>query len=442
MQFIIPTLAYVALLLLAFRANRDVLSPAKLYMYVLAVSWGAIFYERWSLLTNFSFVMQVLACVPAVFIERGTRRRILYPQKREGFARNRSLRNVHLTVWLTTCIPLACAITLLRYAGGLNGFRAMVAIRAKAFSNLNWLLTGAALLGPLNNLYLSSVLFKHASLQKNVLYILHFSLTLTVLFFCGGRAGLIQVLLVSICLYHYICRRVSLLSLITFAGVCLAAIGFIGAYRLMQRSEFFSSSLTNTEIQGATSFTEYGPEAVELVARQPYFSPALGYTYYAAVSTFVPRAWWPDKPDTGGRLFTLEFLGDVNHGIYNVNPCILAECMFNFGIAAGLPLGILVQAVVLFSLSVKYTRIRTRWELYCQPSTATLFLFTVTSVAESTFAEFSGLLGNLLVISVCVAPFYYLERVGWLRTAVHRVSRSTLVSAKGAMTPPIGFRSR
>lgn len=397
---------YLAALLIALNANGDLLSPSKLYLYTLGCSWATIFYEKQEISTDLAFVLMIVPLIPAIVIENRSviRRRVkdrqrLIPQPVAGAFKFDCL------FWLATVIPVSAMAWLVIHMGGLTGYRLALAARAAKFEGQGWLHSAAITIGPLNCCYLAMVLCCGKRPNRHLPYALNFLLASTVLAATGARVNLIEFLIVVLGVRHYIGKRLRPATLIGLALVCSMALVSISVFRMNQRGMDFSTPLTRYESHAATGFFNYGPESTSIILNATSLSPKYGSTYLAVITNIIPRAWWRDKPDQGGKMFTLELLGDPNRGASNINPTYLAEGMFNFGIIWGALFAVITLSLAMAAVVRRYI-VLTMYSTGkpASPLSVAMYMYIAICVSEATFGDFSTVFGKLMLVSAVVWP--------------------------------------
>jgi hypothetical protein len=129
-----------------------------------------------------------------------------------------------------------------------------------------------------------------------------------------------------------------------------------------------SMALTQQEISNREALSA----SVPVVERgyQLTGGPLLGYSYAAAVTSFVPRAIWPDKPRGVGSVYARTFLGAAFSGTtIPVGP--EAEMFWNFGIPGVVLLSLIYGALL---RRVYYFH----WRHYPSSFAAVFYLLVVT----------------------------------------------------------------
>jgi hypothetical protein len=137
------------------------------------------------------------------------------------------------------------------------------------------------------------------------------------------------------------------------------AVSFLG----FVRSVYKPAADTKVDFESKESYFnwkgfEYGLIGIEAVFERGAHNIHFGKTYLSVFSNFVPRKIWPDKPDTGGAIFTAEYMDDQWGGSSVATPGILGEGMINFGATAGILFGYFAIISLNFGVIRVYARVK------------------------------------------------------------------------------------
>jgi hypothetical protein len=146
----------------------------------------------------------------------------------------------------------------------------------------------------------------------------------------------------------------------------------------------------------------YGVDPLEVIFSAPEKPPLLGSTYLTLATNLIPRYFWPDKPDTGGIIFTREYTDDQSGLSYYATGAI-TEAIMNFGKGAGLVFGVVEIFIIFISGSLVYNN------YYCARSEnggslhilyVIGFYYLVLSFSKISYGEFTDVFQTLLVFNL------------------------------------------
>src|SRR5207247_1379491 len=139
--------------------------------------------------------------------------------------------------------------------------------------------------------------------------------------------------------HHYLVKRASLRWLVVVGASALIVASILGVARegVAIGDEGLVTGLSESkEAESSLSFAwaTYGTMPLELVLEAPYVNLHYGFTYLTWITNAIPRAFWPDKPDSGGVVLTKEYTGDSWGGSSHLSTGLLPEAVITFGQAA------------------------------------------------------------------------------------------------------------
>lgn len=121
-------------------------------------------------------------------------------------------------------------------------------------------------------------------------------------------------------------------AIVRFGTIVLAAVAFIGLtlLGLLRQVIAFPALLSANPIQLLVTQNEFVSPIQTLMFYVIKNRPLrLGFTYVAAPGLFIPRAWWPEKPESLSLQFMRDAFGTVNVMGYAYTP--VTEAFVNFG---------------------------------------------------------------------------------------------------------------
>jgi hypothetical protein len=122
----------------------------------------------------------------------------------------------------------------------------------------------------------------------------------------------------------------------------------------------FSVGLDNREQVYKSEWMEFGTFPFERVVNANEVKKHYGSTYIAAITIFVPRNIWPEKPDPGGVVFTNEYAPEFYDEFSHFTTGLYPEAMMNFGIVFGIIFGHIQLTLMLILLSIYYKRVNNK----------------------------------------------------------------------------------
>jgi hypothetical protein len=355
----------------AFAVNRDPVSPSKYLLSTLAIYFGVIFVDSEQPMQVFGcfFGLLVLATFLAV-VERESfrsaitiwpwRSRLLRTQRwipvgnrRLGAERPAQTRlpvpaegpppspwRTAALVWAATCIPLGVYVWLFARFGGAEAFFDSGKNRVLEWQGLGPILIFATITPALNLFYFVSVLTaRRLTYSYLAVYLLHFAVTVILSIGTSSRSQMLNVIAVSIVLFHYLYRRISAVRFGIVVATLVTLAAFLGAAREVSKYEQgeFKLNLDKMEDSFRLSLFSYGTVPLGVLAKADIITPLMGTTFLSIFTNPVPRVFWPDKPETGGIRFTKLYMDNQWDGTSYATPGLIGESIMNFGWYVGVP---------------------------------------------------------------------------------------------------------
>jgi|HubBroStandDraft_4_1064222.scaffolds.fasta_scaffold00054_21 hypothetical protein len=351
---------FVAVFLWGLASNSDLFSPAKFFLFSflifhLGVLSGRYSYELWMLI-----VLVLLVGAATVLFEAWdplprsvhcalTLRRYCDP------------RTFLIWIWVLSLPALAAEGYLLWKVGGVQAYINVIGNRVLEFRGAGWAVALSATLVTFNLAYFAVGLTRARSGWWWSAYGVHLSLALAVGLLSGSRSGFLTIFALQLFCYHYLKSNVGLTRALPIAVALVAAALLLGAVRNSVKFEddTLSVGVGNGVGDQALQYGtfKYGIQPLQILLDADHVKPAYGLTLVSVVTNLVPRAWWPDKPDTGGVFFTKQYTGNAWNGSSNLTPTLLGEMVINFGWAMGVLLYVSVYPTLMYLLVRYYRRV-------------------------------------------------------------------------------------
>lgn len=331
--------------------NKDILSPGKIIFVFTFLFYFGVFVSDISILTASAYLFLMVALAVVAFMDL-----------KVPFSTCATMHMIsagkYLVLFLLMLPALFLKIKMVVDEGGLVAYLMSLAFRVVEFEGRGWILV---VFSSVQIIYVYScyvfMLDSRKSLPKIGFFLLSTLVFLFVGLTSGSRSSLLMPLVTILIMRHYLIKRVGVMAIIGCISLFLAFIAFYGAFR----NDFGGSGFSDFSL-AKLDFAHfyYGTNPLEILARSDINEPLLGATYATLLTNFVPRAIYPEKPDTGGLVFTKIYTGDQWGGMSNLAPGSFVEGVMNFGLIPGLIFGgfltmvIMVSAVYFFRKSILY----------------------------------------------------------------------------------------
>ena len=350
---------------------RDVFSPDKLIVTALGVFFADIFVTPYSNEVLFAYILLVLAFITTIIVLAPTVRHISVQigqfQRPRTDSPRKTLTISHGFFWAISVPALTAQIAMIANFGGIEGYINVLAMRVIEFQGLGWLTAIIQTFAIVDLVYFAFVVTRRQPQRATrVFYSLHLLVFVILALLTGSRGSLLVNFVLMAMIHHHLVKQARLRWLVMVAATALLVASVLEVAR--EGVSIGDDGLTTglSEVNAAESnvglaWTTYGTTPLELVLDAPYVNKHYGFTYLTWFTNMVPRALWPDKPDSGGVVLTKEYTGDAWGGSSHLSTGILPEAIINFGQIAGLLFGILQLVLILSVLIALYARYKKRF---------------------------------------------------------------------------------
>ncbi|SDY01082.1 hypothetical protein SAMN05216287_4321 [Pseudomonas kuykendallii] len=330
-----------------FLLNKDLLSPGKILFVFTFLFYLGVFAGDVSGLTIFAYLFLMVALVVVAFIDSNFE-----------FSEYVNMQAVPIgkyAILFFLLLPAFCLkIKMVIDEGGLVAYLMSLAFRVVELEGRGWILV---VFSSVQVFYVYLCYIFMLDCKKSALKIFIFlSSTGIFLFVCltsGSRSSLLMPLITILVMRHYLIKRIGLVFSVGCLFLFLFFVAFYGAFRNDFGGNDFSE-LSFEKLNYAHFY--YGTNPLEILASSDVNEPLLGATYATLFTNFIPRAIYPEKPDTGGLVFTKIYTGDQWQGLSNLAPGSFVEGVMNFGMFPGFLWGGLLTMIVMFSAVYLFKR--------------------------------------------------------------------------------------
>jgi oligosaccharide repeat unit polymerase len=238
-----------------------------------------------------------------------------------------------------------------------------------------------------------------------LLYALHFLLLLLMGLMSGSRSGILNIAVMQVFAYHYLKRPIGLRVVLPAGLLLVAAALIMGVVRegLKVDAGRLVTGLDATEVALSFSTFTYGVQALQYIVAAGSLTLAHGSTFLSLVTNAIPRAWWPEKPESGGIFFTKVYTDDAWDGGSNLTPTFIGESIINFGWTLGIAFFVIAYMLMMYMIIRRYRSVSWRLGQQTGPLKAVDFahyLCVMWAVVSVMVGEFTNVFLNLLLTQV------------------------------------------
>jgi hypothetical protein len=388
---------FLATLVYAIVTNSDLFSPAKFYLLSFMIFYfGALTndakYQLWLLV-----LLVLMAGMVAVVVEA------LSPVPRVSRLALKVRREAdppHFLMWIwSLSLPGVLAEAfLIHNFGGLQGYINMIGTRVVEFRGFGWATTLTATLMAFNLAYFAVGLTRRRTALWWSAYWAHFAILLVTGFLSGSRSAVLNIFVMQLFCYHYLRKNVRLPQAVTIAVILLVCAMILGVVRngIKFEGDTLVTGLQQRDSVVELSTIHYGEAPLQILLDADHLQLVYGMTFLSLVTNAIPRDWWPDKPDSGGIVFTKIYTADAWNGLSNLAPTYLGEGIMNFGWALGIAFFMATYPALMYYTVWYYRRVIVRVRA-APDAQAALDLAQYVLVAWAIVALMTGEVTNILL---------------------------------------------
>ncbi len=367
-------MSFLGILLIAFLSiislyslitNSDIFSPAKFYIFSFVIFFGGALFGEYTYTTW--FLVFLVAAIGAFMVFEEARIPQSLSQSNtlvssaESAGNNSKVKFAVVLIWALSVPAIVAQLTLVLTFGGVEDFVNVLAFRVQEFSGYGYLLSIAATFSVINLFYFIYLNQTQRSFFQWSLFAAH---TLFLIGLGGlslSRGTLLNGLVLLLIAFHYQKRRIPMgVAFGIGVGMVLAAI-VAGAARDGMKFED-GKLITGLDESSASEIISLrtssgGIIALDILGRTELQDLQLGSTFVSVFTNVIPRDIWPEKPDTGGVVFTKIYAGDEWVGLSYLTPTLLGEYLINFGWVAGIILFLVCYSVLVRWVIIEYRKI-------------------------------------------------------------------------------------
>ena len=391
-------LEIVAIALLSLRRNSDLFSPTKIYLLFSTFFYSAIFINDVLIetLICYFFLIQMIAI--CLFIEKKCNKSAIV-------LTNINFNRLYKIIWIGSLPGIATMIYFLFEAGGLQQYLLSLALRVETWKGQGYFVVFMNTIATLNLMYFACIIKdNNNNLSKKIFYSLHFILFLFVGLLTASRSYVAVSLLGMCVMWTYLVRPPKVWYVLLLAGFLIIFASIVGAVRNNNYGGEFAEGLLDDDF-GKSKFENaqmaYGIMPLEIIFSSLEEVRLNGLSYLTIFTNFIPRSVWPEKPDTGGIIFTKLYTEDQT-GLSYIATGAITEGILNFGKPVGAIVGIIINFFVLLFGCNFYNHIicSSRARKFTSPFFIVANFYIILACARFSYGEFTDIFQSLMLFNL------------------------------------------
>ena len=358
--FILILFSMIALF--SLMTNKDIFSPAKIYLFYLLLFNFALVYAYYPLehfLTFFVFLMI------GILLVLGESRTNYFPKHRLVSDSGENIASkLTILVWIFSFFSFMTQIYLIIDSGGIYQYINDAVYRATTWRGKGLLLMVIQSVMVFQIIYFAIGLYWNKKTKGWWLFFLvHLVLVLFIALLTGSRTVLLMNFIVMMIVYHYIRKPISISKSVSIVLILLVVASLFGIARnnLKISDGHFQTGLADSttiaqKIRTMKSTFQYGLLPLNFIYSYEPKKLQYGLGLITPITNVVPRNIWPSKPDTSSMAMNKEYIEDRGPGPYQFPSGIIGLGVMNFGWPFGITFGFLF--IILCAYFINYIYIK------------------------------------------------------------------------------------
>jgi len=352
-------------IIFTYIVSKDMASPQIVFMTILGFFFSDIFFSNYHYYIYAIYIVMILvvlvSTIPYFFIHRKCDSYASYGSTlklKENIKRSQKLPTP--LFWIVSFPGILAMYYLINKFGGLDGYLIAAQFRTREFHGLGAIKTIISTYYVVNIYYFSCIINENYIRNKKEYFLFgaHVAIALLLATVSFSRGTLLMGMVFMGLIWHYSRSRIKPFRVISGLSVLLILASLLGVVR-----ETFNidNGMVNLGLEGQEqkfkpTWMIYGTFPLESVVNSDHIDKKLGQTYLTAVTNFIPRYYWPEKPEPGGVVFTKEYTKNMYDEYSHFTTGIIPEAMINFGIGFGVLFGIFHLFSIIFLLTYFYIK--------------------------------------------------------------------------------------
>jgi len=397
---------------LSLRLTRDIAAPQLLYCAAFGFFFFSIFIEKHSIYLYLVYVSSLLIVLASCFLYNtsSSSRNKIQLKNQANF------KVPAAAIWFLSLPAILGMLYMIEMFGGLSSYIVAAQHGTKSFWGMGPLKTIIATYYPLSLYYFALMIAGKRTRTAYIIFSFHFVILVVLALLSLSRGTLLTHLVFMVLVWHFARKK---LSSIFVAFGLLMLISFASVYGVVRETLTiddgnFSVGLDNQEQVYKSEWMEFGTFPFERVVNANEVKKHFGSTYVTAITIFVPRNIWPEKPDPGGVVFTNEYAPEFYDEFSHFTTGLYPEAMMNFGIVFGIIFGHIQLTLMLILLSIYYKNVNNKLNFYPKTHKSILglviYIYVTWGMVMLMTGEFTTIVKGIIIkVIVLMLSFVFLR---------------------------------
>ena len=352
---------------ICFINSKDIAAPIMFVCAALGVYFSEIFFINYRFEIDFFYILVCLFVALLSFVYVGRKSRFV-PVNLNGRGHLKfSSSKIDLNIWIVSLPAILGQIYMIQMFDGFAGYLVAAKMGTKYFHGLGPLKSIIATYHPVFLFYFALVINRVNSRKQLLSFFLHFTIFLIMAGLTLSRGTLLAQFVCMGLVYHFSIRKLGpvlvgsalaiLLALASIYGVLRETVSFEdGRFALNWGTHCTDCENYSSDAMYRSEWMFAGLFPFQRVIDAPEIEKEYGQTYATAITNFVPRSFWPDKPGPGGVVFTNKYAAGLYDEWSHFTTGLFPEAIINFGIFGGVLFGFFQLSFSILVLSKIHLR--------------------------------------------------------------------------------------
>jgi len=354
----IQLILFLMVFAVSYHKNKDIFSPTKWYLATLFIFFGAIFFSPHSLEIHVTYFIFLVLGVFGAILEKGNKQLSIY---RPINLSSRSYAEKWWIIWILTIPSVIAQFYMIFSFGGFAGYVTSIDLRVAEWSGFGfWLmLIGFSKILSLTYFCMGLISRKPILSAWWAGFFTHLSLVMVMALLSGGRGKFLGIFIAMMLAFHYLRRPIKFRVALVASTVIVVVAMIMGIARTgltWGEDGLHTGYHYQKEKLLETHMFSYGLWPLEILYKNPPDDYQMGSTYLAGFTNLIPIQFWKGKPKSGGVVLTEFQRGNDYIGTSHITPGAIGEGIINFGMFAGIIIGLLVLIISFLLAQIIYRK--------------------------------------------------------------------------------------
>ncbi len=398
----------------AYGITRNIAAPQLMFCAVLGFFFFDIFISDHSIYMYGTYVISLLVVLLSCFFNT--------PIINKPYSGNtiNYFDVPTITLWLASIPAIISMLYMVAIFDGLASYLVAAKHGTKSFYGLGPLKSIILTIYPISLYYFALLISQKRSYLQYLIYAVHLAILVSISLLSLSRGGLLSHFVFMALIWHFARKRI---SPIIISGGLVLLLSIASIYGVVRETVSLDEGALDLSIETHSSgqiakseWMEFGTFPFESIINESNTKKHWGSTYVTAITNFIPRKIWPNKPDPGGVIFTNEYAPGMYDEYSHFTTGLYPEAMINFGKELGIVIGTIQLFLMCVVLSIYYKKIVYNFDAVKSRTpkkmlSLVIYLYIVWASVMFLTGEFTSLVVATIIKIVTATLVYTLSQI-------------------------------